>query len=229
MRVLYYVPNMHDKVELAIKDKFAQLFEKNKFLKSLGEIFDQDYELALDSLSTFWDDVYLKLCEHSIFDDLPGSNSSKIYIYPEGVRAGASPKEISLFVKKYSSGQTMKFVKRMVDRGVEIRGAEDIDLLRRQLYFYGKVLKTSSSVFHVEFNKLIRARDNAIARFIDKSLPEDSKAIVLMGGRHNVPKSLRAIKSDIHVVRIETEHDIPMLKDFRGYIESLYRKVGASR
>jgi len=210
MRELIYVPVIHMSADLGSVAKHLD----NRGVANLGEQF---WRKHTETISGFWDSVA------NYFSGLPVENA-KIYqdalviggdvglrIIEEGAKAGSKNYELIADLVKGSAilvrTEDLTLVREERDRIVKLTNAST---LTEKLIAYLK--------YRLTRNKLLKKRDNYIAKRIDETLNHDETGIIFMGAYHDiVPK----LAKDIEVTEVK---DVKKIRDYQRLLLRIRKK-----
>ncbi len=204
MRKLIYVPIIHMSADLG---SIANHVDK-RGIAGFGEEF---WTRHRETISGFWDSISnyfanLEVEDFKIYQDgLVADGQVGQKIVEEGVKSGSKNYEIidDLVKRGAILVQTEEFslVKEEMDRIVKITQAK---ATTRKLIAYLK--------YRLAKNRLLKKRDNYIAKRIDETLTQPEVGILFLGAYHNIiPKLAKGIRL-IEVKEVEK---------IRGYQKSL--------
>ncbi len=204
MRKLIYVPIIHMSADLG---SIADHVDK-RGIAGFGEEF---WTRHRETISGFWDSISnyfanLEVEDFKIYQDgLVADGQVGQKIVEEGVKSGSKNYEIidDLVKRGAILVQTEEFslVKEEMDRIVKITQAK---ATTRKLIAYLK--------YRLAKNRLLKKRDNYIAKRIDETLTQPEVGILFLGAYHNIiPKLAKGIRL-IEVKEVEK---------IRGYQKSL--------
>lgn len=194
MRNLIYVPIIHSSADLGSMAKALNRRGVDEF----GEEFWQNH---IQTINGFWDAIayYFETIDLYIKD-------AKIYqdgMVTDGVIA---TKIIEESIK--SGSKNYEIVSKLISRGAIIVQTEDLNLVKKEYESLQAITQTKSTVkkivklilYKMTKGKLLRQRDEFIARRIDETLGEDETGIIFIGAYHKVKSKL---PKDIHVIELK--------------------------
>ena len=199
MRTLYYVPIIH-----AIEDYGSlrpAIAEASK--KRIGAVqFDELQKKIHD---------YWRVVEERIEKAI--SNVSGLIIYQDSFPAGDREKILIHFGyllgdQSKSKSPNFQLIKKLVDKGAILEGTEELSLIVEQVMIYkeaanAKMLLEQNQVLakYAERSlKLVKLRDEFIAKRIRDTLPDDGKGILFIGKDHDVISELDKLPEKFKVI-----------------------------
>lgn len=201
MRRLIYVPIIHAAADLgSIAEDVAK-----RGIKGFGEEFWQEHRKAV---SGFWDAIAdyfidLEVNGFKVYQDgLVAGGEVGERIIEEGLRTGSKNYEIidNLIKKGAKLVQTEDFplVKKERDRIVKITQAKTIP--RKIMAYLG---------YKLTKNKLLKKRDEYVAKRIKETLNHGETGILFMGAYHNI---LPEISGKFQVIEVK---DVKKVRDYQ--------------
>ncbi|MBC8359539.1 MAG: hypothetical protein ISS41_08750 [Candidatus Aminicenantes bacterium] len=191
MRKLIYVPIIH------ISADFGEIAsEVNK--RGLLSFGKEEWKRHKEAILGFWDSIA------HYFDSLEAKD---IKIYQDGLVAGGDVGEkiVSDGVKKGS--KNYEIVSKLISRGAHLEKTENFLLVKKEYDYIlklakaRKVIKKVIAALNYRFhkNKLLRERDEFIAKTIDSTLGQGETGILFLGAQHEI---LSKLPEDIEILRL---------------------------
>lgn len=174
MRTLYYVPILH-----ALED-YGSL-ERHIVSSLEKKIGTQGLKNVKKELRNFWKTAREKIC--NAIPDPTG-----VIVYQDGLPVGPRDKIRKLFeyyLVETPQSENFTLVKELVERGAILEGTEDMRLVKAQVDLYKESYQASPTA-----DKITNERDIFIADRINKTLPQNAKAILFIGRQHKVIEEL---------------------------------------
>ena len=201
MRKLIYVPIIHMSADLG---SIADHVDK-RGIAGFGEEF---WTRHRETISGFWDSINnyfanLEVADFKIYQDgLVADGEVGQRIVEEGIKAGSKNYEI---------------IDDLVKRGAILVQTEDFPLVKEERDRIVRITQAKSTTrkiaafikYKLVKNKLLKKRDNFIAKRIDETLKDGEKGILFIGAFHNVKKRLLG---SIHIREIK---DTAMVKKYQ--------------
>jgi len=192
MRKLIYVPIIHMGADLG---SIANHVDK-RGIAGFGEEF---WIRHRETISRFWDSINnyfanLEVEDFKIYQDgLVADGEIGQRIVEEGIKAGSKNYEI---------------IDDLVKRGAILVQTENFPLVKEERDRIVRITQAKSTTrkiaafikYKLVKNKLLKKRDNYIAKRIDETLKDNEKGILFVGAFHNVKKRL---PKSIHVREIK--------------------------
>lgn len=178
MRKLLYIPIIHTQFDMgsvasAIEGKSAALCGEERWARHKETVakFWQSLTHYFDSL----DATNLRIYQ----DGLPADGELGRKIIEEGARRGS---------------ENHRLILSLMEKGAELRKAEDISLLKEELKYITKLAQSKAGVertlayakYKLHKNQLTRQRDKFIAKTINETLKEGETGVLFIGSYHNV-------------------------------------------
>jgi len=191
MRKLIYVPIIH------ISADFGEIAsEVNK--RGLLSFGKEEWKRHKEAVLGFWDSIA------HYFDSLEAKD---IKIYQDGLVAGGDVGEkiVSDGVKKGS--KNYEIVSKLISRGAHLEKTENFLLVKKEydyilkLAMARKVIKKVIAALNYRFHKkkLLRERDEFIAKTIESTLGQGETGILFLGAQHEI---LSKLPEDIEILRL---------------------------
>jgi len=218
MPKLIYVPIIHMSADLG---SIANHVDK-RGIAGFGEEF---WTRHRETISGFWDSISnyfanLEVEDFKIYQDgLVADGEVGQRIVEEGVKSGSKNYEI---------------IDDLVKRGAILVQTEDFLLVKEEMDRIVRITQAKSTTrkiaafikYKLVKNKLLKKRDNYIAKRIDQTLKDDEKGILFVGAFHNVKKRL---PKSIHVREIKDAAKVKkyqMLLPFYNRHREQFDKLG---
>ncbi|NQT80407.1 MAG: hypothetical protein HQ555_08470 [Candidatus Aminicenantes bacterium] len=191
MRKLIYVPIIHISADLG---EIASEVNKRGSL-SFGK---EEWKRHREAILGFWDSIA------HYFDSLEAKD---IKIYQDGLVADGDvgKKIVSDGVKKGS--KNYEVVSKLISRGAHLEKTENFLLVKQEYDFILKLAKARKFIkkiiaalnykFHKK--KLLKERDEFIAKTIDSTLGQGETGILFLGAQHEI---LSKLPEDIEILRL---------------------------
>lgn len=192
MRKLYLIPIIHMSADMG---SLASTLDERAGAKLRPEIWQKHKQIVAafwDSISRFLDS--LNVNGFRVYQDgLVADGTEGLRIVREGIAQGSKNYEI---------------VGKLLERGAVLVKTEDLSLAKKEYNYIAKVTRSKSLKekeaaalrYKLVQGKLLKQRDNFIAKRIEQSLGEGETGILFIGAYHNVVPNLPA---DIRVVQIK--------------------------
>ncbi|MGB2762860.1 MAG: hypothetical protein WBC02_03090 [Candidatus Aminicenantaceae bacterium] len=191
MRKLIYVPIIH------ISADFGEIAsEVNK--RGLLSFGKEEWKRHKEAVLGFWDSIA------HYFDSLEAKD---IKIYQDGLVAGGDVGEkiVSDGVKKGS--KNYEIVSKLISRGAHLEKTENFLLVKKEYDYIlklakaRKVIKKVIAALNYRFHKkkLLRERDEFIAKTIESTLGQGETGILFLGAQHEI---LSKLPEDIEILRL---------------------------
>lgn len=192
MRRLYLIPIIHMSADMG---SLASTLDERASAKLRPEIWQKHKEIVAafwNSISRFLDS--LNVNGFRVYQDgLVADGTEGLRIVREGITQGSKNYEI---------------IGKLLERGAVLMKTEDLSLAKKEYNYIAKVtgsksLKEKEAAalrYKLVQGKLLKQRDNFIAKRIEQSLGEGENGILFIGAYHNVVPNLPA---DIKVVQVK--------------------------
>ena len=191
MRKLYFVPILHMSADMgslssALDDTAKTQFGEEAWLKHK------------DAVSSFWDYVA------RFFDAL---NVQGFKIYQDGLVAGEA-NGIKIIKEGIGRGsKNFEIVGKLLERGALLVKTEDLALLKQEYDYIAKMARSKSEkqkeVWAIRYKsvqpRLLRQRDDFIAKRIEETLSEGDTGVLFIGAYHDI---LSKLPSDVQVTHV---------------------------
>jgi hypothetical protein len=192
MRKVIYVPIIHTSADFG---SVASEIEK-RIIEQYGA---EKWEQHKKAISDFWD---------SLSDYFRSLDVEGFRIYQDGLVADG---ELGMKIVKVAADSGSKnylLVYNLVERGATIIKTEDINIVKKERDFVVKMAQTKLYIkrllryikYMLYKGRLLRQRDEYIAKMIDETLKEGETGIVFLGALHNVASML---PQDIEVIEVK--------------------------
>jgi len=192
MKKLYLIPIIHTSADMG---SLAPTLDKKASVELQPELWQKHKEIVVgfwDSISRFVDS--LNVNGYRVYQDgLVTDGMEGLRIIREGIRQGSRNYDI---------------VGKLLERGAVLVKTEDLSLVKQE---YSHITKMTGSKslkergaaalrYKLAKGKLLKQRDDFIAKRIAESLGEGETGILFIGAYHNITPNLPA---DIKVVRVK--------------------------
>jgi hypothetical protein len=197
MRKVIYVPIIHTSADFG---SVASEIEK-RIIEQYGA---EKWEQHKKAISDFWD---------SLSDYFRSLDVEGFRIYQDGLVADG---ELGMKIVKVAADSGSKnylLVYNLVERGATIIKTEDINIVKKERDFVVKMAQTKLYIkrllryikYMLYKGRLLRQRDEYIAKMIDETLKEGETGIVFLGALHNVASML---PQDIEVIEVKKKEEV---------------------
>ena len=193
MRKLYLVPILHMSADMG---SLASTLDET----AKAELGQEVWQKHKEAVSTFWDSIRqffdaLDVKGFKIFQDgMVANGADGLRIIKEGISQGSKNFEI---------------IGKLLGRGVVLVKTEDPVLVKQEYAYIAKIAHSKSPKekevwalrYKVAQGRLLRQRDDFIAKRIKGTLGEGETGILFIGAYHDI---LSRLPEDIQVVRVKT-------------------------
>jgi hypothetical protein len=207
MRKLYLIPIIHMSADMG---SVASTLDDRAAAKLTSEIWQKHKEIV----SVFWDSISrflnsLDVNDFKVYQDgLVTDGAEGLKIVRAGINQGSKNYEI---------------VGKLLEGGAVLVKTEDIPLVKQEYSYITKMTRSRSLKerevaalrYKLARGKLLKQRDEFIARIINKTLAEGETGILFIGAYHDV---IHRLDPDIKVGEVK---DVARVKD---YYKSLINK-----
>lgn len=208
MRRIIYAPIIHSSADFG---SVASEIEK-KIIDRYGE---EKWERHKKAISDFWD---------SIYDYFRSLDVKGFKIYQDGLVADG---DLGMKIVKTAAEMGSKnylLVYHLVERGATIVKTEDIEIVKKERDFVVEMAQSKSFIerllhytkYRLYKERLLKQRDEYIAKRINETLGEGETGIVFLGAVHNVVSML---PQDIEVIEVKPKGEV------EKYQRQLQRKL----
>ncbi len=208
MRRIIYAPIIHSSADFG---SVASLIEE-KIIERYGE---EKWERHKKAISDFWD---------SIYDYFRSLDVKGFKIYQDGLVADGN---LGMKIVKTAAeigSKNYLLVYNLVERGATIMKTEDIDIVKKERDFVVEMAQSKSFIerllhymkYTLNKKRLLKQRDEYIAKRINETLKEGETGIVFLGALHNVVSML---PQDIEVIEVKKKEEV------EKYEKQLQRKL----
>jgi len=170
-----------------------------------------------EAVSSFWD----RIAEFFAALDVRGFK-----VYQDGLVTGEA---VGIKIIKEGIGQGSKnyeIVGKLLERGAVLEKTEDIALLKQEYDYIAKIARSKSQKeketwalrYKLAQGRLLRQRDDFIARTIKETLSQGETGILFVGAYHDI---LSRLPDDIQVVQIK---DIAAVKEYHKALAATLRQ-----
>jgi len=198
MRALIYVPIIHTSADLG---SLAEDVNK-RGIKELGE---KNWKEHLNTVDAFW---------RTLADYFDHLDVAGMKIYQDGLMAEDEIGRVIIETGAICGSKNHELVLSLMKRGATLVKTEDYKLVKEErdrLLFMAEAKSLvqkliAFSKYKMVKNRLLKQRDEYIARRIDETLGPDEKGILFIGAYHNLkcrlPKDIRITEiKDVDKVR----------------------------
>lgn len=198
MPVLYYAPMIHTSQELgSLKDAFLAAQAK--------ECGEKKAQERLEETKRYWQEVERRIERSGLH--LP-EIASQLHIFIDSL-----PNTEEVLVKKIVEELTLQKIpvyliiknKKLQENGAVIHGTEDPELLLQEYHYWTGVSQGRISD-PATAQKLLQDRDQAIARRIAETVPDEERALLFIGRAHDVISELHKLPRKFKVNYLEGEN-----------------------
>lgn len=196
MRILYYVPILHNPADFGnISDKVQK-----KGKEMVGE---EGWKRHLETINGFWNSI--KSFE---FD-----NTKKLKIFQDSFCAEPNQAERIVQELAEKGSRNYQVIKGLMEKGAVLLKTEDIVLVKKEADLV-KNLINSKNIFSkiinylkykLEKGLLLRNRDEFISKTINNVLGEDETGLLFLGAFHNV---LPLLEKDTKVIQLKKREKV---------------------
>lgn len=212
MRTLLYVPIIHTSADLGSLAKDVT----KRGIADLGEEFWRKHEKTVEG---FWDTII------RYFDSV---DVSGFKIYQDGMVAEGEIGEKIVEECIKAGSKNYELILRLLKRGAILVKTEDFALVKKERDFLVELTEartrkeklTAYLKYRLVKNKLLRKRDEFIARRINETLNQGETGILFIGAYHEI---ISKLAKDICVKEIKD------IKKIREYHKVLLRGKGSAR
>ena len=206
MRELYLVPILHMSADMG--SLASSLDETAK-----AEFGQEVWQKHKEAVSSFWDSI------DQFFDAL---DVKGFKIYQDGMVANGAD---GLRIIREGIGQGSKnfeIIGKLLERGAILVKTEDLVLVKQEYAYIAKIAHSKSPKekevwslrYKVAQGRLLRQRDDFIAKRIEVTLGEGDTGILFIGAYHDV---LSRLPEDIQVVQVK---DIAKVREYQKDLAS---------
>lgn len=176
MRVLYYVPMIHTPQELGSLKESAIAAHKQRYGNRQTEEFFKQVEW-------YWREVSKRIQKAGLFQP---ETASRLHIFVDGL-PNTEKDRVQKIIQELTNLDipVYNIIKKLQENGAKVHGTENRELLLQEHQYWIGVAKGKKAEAGVT-RKLLKARDQAIARRINEELPEKEIGLLFIGGAHNV-------------------------------------------
>ena len=193
MRKLYLVPILHMSADMG---SLASTLDET----AKAELGQEVWQKHKGAVSSFWDSI------GPFFDAL---DVKGFKIYQDGMVANGAD-GLRIIKEGISQGsKNFEIIGKLLERGVVLVKTEDPSLLKQEYAYIAKIAHSKSPKekevwalrYKVAQGRLLRQRDDFIAKRIKGTLGEGETGILFIGAYHDI---LSRLPEDIQVVRVKT-------------------------
>jgi len=210
MRNLIYVPIIHTEIDLG---SMAGSF-KQEYTEKYSE---QTYQHHVAAIQKMWNGL-----THNVLNlEIDWKNAR---VYQDGLPVCGREMEIITDLAKKGS-KNHELVLQLIQKGATLEGTENKELLLQEYTYFQKIFHSDRLIdkkkvvdeYKKVSQKLLRQRDEYIARRIDETLQADETGLLFMGMIHQVdrylPKNI-LVKFLIHRLPFEkmAKPDVPNVR-----------------
>ena len=206
MRELYLVPNLHMSADMG--SLASSLDETAK-----AEFGQEVWQKHKGAVSSFWDSI------GQFFDAM---NVKGFKIYQDGMVANGAD-GIRIIREGISQGsKNYEIIGKLLQRGSVLVKTEDPTLVKQEYAYIAKIAHSKSPKekevwslrYKVAQGRLLRQRDDFIAKRIEVTLGEGETGILFIGAYHDI---LSRLPEDIQVVQVK---DITKVREYQKDLAS---------
>lgn len=190
MRILYYVPMAHTPQELgslkeAVIAKTRQIYGKQQTKEFLRQVewYWKEVERRIQKAGLYQPETAVRL--HIFVDGLPDTNEARVEKIVQELIAQNIPAYL--------------IIKKLRENGTKVYGTEDPELLLQEHRYWTEISQGRSGNPR-EAQRLLKARDRAIASRIDAVVPEGEIGLLFLGRVHKVIEELEKLLSKFKVI-----------------------------
>ena len=204
MRKLTYVPVIHMSADLGT---IAKHLDK----KAVADFGEEFWRRHRETIARFWDSVT------NYFSNLQVEN---VKIYQDALVAGGHVGQRIIEEAAKAGSKNYELIANLLKRGAVLVRTEDLSLVREERDRIVKLTNagtpTEKLMAYVKYrltkNRLLRKRDNYIAKRIDETLNHGETSILFMGAYHDiVPK----LAKDIEVTQVKY---VKKIRDYQRFL-----------
>jgi hypothetical protein len=187
-RTLIYIPVIHTDPDLG--SLAVEVEEKTASL--LGSYWKQHKQ----TIQQYWQQIarFLKM-----------KNLTNVFIFQDGLPEGGDIGRAIIDTLAQTGSPNYRLLKRLAKTGAQFQKTEDPELLKQEYQLTKDLVARKDLVsavfaflkYKLKKNKLLRNRDDYIAKQINQNLPEGETGICFLGAYHDVMSKL---SDDIHIV-----------------------------
>jgi hypothetical protein len=225
MRKLIYVPVIHASADLGSVAKEAT----RRGIAGLGKDFWEEHRKTVDG---FWDAI-------SHYFDLIDVAGMKIY--QDGMVADGEVAEKLVEQGVKTGSKNYELVARLLKRGAVLVKTEEIILVKQELDRLLAITQAKSLLkklmafirYKLIKNRLLKRRDEFIAKRIDETLDHGEQGIIFVGAFHDIKRKLPKSVQIVEVKRTEKVREyqklLPSCQKNRERFEELRKYLRSSR
>jgi hypothetical protein len=225
MRKLIYVPVIHASADLGSVAKEAT----RRGIAGLGKDFWEEHRKTVDG---FWDAI-------SHYFDLIDVAGMKIY--QDGMVADGEVAEKLVEQGVKTGSKNYELVARLLKRGAVLVKTEEIKLVKQELDRLLAITQAKSLLkklmafirYKLIKNRLLKRRDEFIAKRIDETLDHGEQGIIFVGAFHDIKRKLPKSVQIVEVKRTEKVREyqklLPSCQKNRERFEELRKYLRSSR
>jgi hypothetical protein len=200
MRKLYLVPIIHMSADMG---SVASTLDDTANAKLPSELWQRHKDIV----SVFWDSI------SRFFDSL---NVNGFKVYQDGLIADGA-EGLRIVRESVSQGsKNYEIVGRLLEKGAVMVKTESLSLVKQEYSYITKMTRSKTLKerevaalrYKLARGKLLKQRDEFIARIINETLAEGETGILFIGAYHNVINSLAP---DIRVGQVK---DVARVKEY---------------
>jgi len=194
MRKLYLVPILHMSADMGSLASTLDEIAKT-------ELGQEEWQKHKEAVSSFWDSTgqffdALDVKDFKIYQDgMVASGADELRIIREGISQGSKNYEI---------------IGKLLERGAVLVKTEDTVLVKQEYAYIAKIAQSKSPKekevwalrYKVAQGRLLRQRDDYIARRIKETLHEGETGVLFVGASHDI---LSRLPEDIQVVQVKDD------------------------
>jgi len=210
MRKLYFVPILHMGADMGSLSSALDETAKAEFGEAVWQKHKEDVSALWDSIAQFF--VALDVRGFKIYQDgLVANGADGLRIIREGISQGSKNYEI---------------VGKLLKQGAVLIKTEDPTLVKQEYDYIAKIARSKSQKeketwalrYKLAQGRLLRQRDDFIARTIKETLSQGETGILFVGAYHDI---LSRLPDDIQVVQIK---DIAAVKEYHKALAATLRQ-----
>jgi len=192
MRKLYHVPILHMNADMGSLASALDETAKTEFGQGAWQKHKEAVSSFWDSIGQFFEALDVK--GFKIYQDgMVANGADGLRIIREGISQGSKNFEI---------------IEKLLERGAVLVKTEDLGLVKQEYVYIAKIAHSKSPKekevwslrYKVAQGRLLRQRDDYIAKRIRDTLSEGETGILFIGAYHDIPSRL---PEDIQVVRVK--------------------------
>jgi len=197
MRKLFYAPILHSVADLGSIASDVT----SRGIKLIGP---ERWEKHLHTIDLFWD---------SIEDYFYDSNVKGLKIFQDSLVAEGETGEKIVNEAAARGSRNYTIIRDLIGKGAKIMKTEELSLVKREVIYISELTKSKNLIkkiiayLHYKSSKgrLLKERDEFIAKTINESLGEGETGVLFLGAFHDVVPKLA---KDIKVIELKEKENV---------------------